>query len=214
VTEAAKRARAGLGADQTGAKESGTGGRPRSEEARMAVLHAVDDLLLEVGYAGVTMKGIAERARVSRQTVYRWWSTKAEILFEASVNDATEELAVEPTDDPVEDLTTYLEALARFLAHSPAGAAYRALIGEAQGDSAVAALLAHKDVLGDSARAVVTRVLGKGPGALPLEQATALLVGPTFFWILSGRDPGRLVARERAEAFLHEVRAGEIMGTA
>ncbi|MBA5223974.1 MULTISPECIES: TetR/AcrR family transcriptional regulator [Streptomyces] len=195
-------------------KEPGAGGRPRSEEARAAVLHAVDDLLLEVGYAGVTMKGIAERARVSRQTVYRWWSTKAEVLFEASVNDAAAELAVEPTDDPLADLTAYLEALVRFLAHSPAGAAYRALIGEAQGDPAVAALLATKDVLGDSARAVVRRAVGEGRGKLPLDQATALLIGPTFFWVLSGRDPGRLVARERAEAYLHEVRAGEIMGTA
>ncbi|WP_331770047.1 TetR/AcrR family transcriptional regulator (plasmid) [Embleya sp. NBC_00888] len=196
------------------AKEHGRGGRPRSEQARAAVLHAVDDLLLEVGYAGVTMKGIAERARVSRQTVYRWWSTTAEILVEASAEDAAEELAVQPSEDPVEDLATYLEALARFLARSPAGAAYRALIGEAQHDSEVAALLEATDILGDSARVVVERALEPGPGSLPIDQATALLVGPTFFWILSGRDPDQLVARERAEAFMHEVHAGEIAGTA
>src|SRR3954464_7716365 len=100
-------------------------GRPRSERAREAVLHAVDDLLLEVGYAAMTMKGIAERAGVGRQTVYRWWSTKAEILFEASVIDAEEELTTPTTDDPRHDATVYLEALIRFLAHSPAGAAYR-----------------------------------------------------------------------------------------
>ncbi|WP_030186523.1 TetR/AcrR family transcriptional regulator [Streptomyces sp. NRRL S-813] len=195
-------------------KEHGRGGRPRSEQARMAVLHAADDLLLEVGYAGMTMKGIAERARVSRQTVYRWWSTKAEILFEASAGDAVEELAVYPSDNPVDDLVTYLEALARFLAHSPAGAAYRALIGEAQHDPAVAGLLATKDILGESARAVVERVLRPGAHPRSIDRATALLVGPTFFWILSGRDPDQLVARERAEAFMHEVHAGEIAGTA
>lgn len=195
-------------------KEHGKGGRPRSEEARVAVLHAVDDLLLEVGYAGVTMKSIAERAGVSRQTVYRWWSTTAEILLEASAGDAAEELAVEPSGDPVEDLATYLEALAAFLAQSTAGAAYRALIGEAQHDAAVATLLASKDVLGDSARVVVERALPPAPGSLPIDQATALLIGPTFFWILSGRDPRQLVARERAEAFMHEVRAGERAGTA
>ena len=173
----------------------------------MAVLHAVDDLLLEVGYAGVTMKGIAERARVSRQTVYRWWSTKAEILFEASVNDATEELAVEPTDDPVEDLTTYLEALARFLAHSPAGAAYRALIGEAQGDSAVAALLAHKDVLGDSAKTVIARAIGAEELPIPLDEASSLLIGPTFYWILAGRDAHALDTPRAAKRFLAQMRS-------
>ncbi|WP_345458226.1 TetR/AcrR family transcriptional regulator [Actinoallomurus oryzae] len=194
-------------------KEHGRGGRPRSEQARMAVLHAADDLLLEVGYAGMTMKSIAERARVSRQTVYRWWSTKAEILLEASAGDAEEELALPLSDHPVDDLVAYLEALARFLAHSPAGAAYRALIGEAQHDPAVAGLLAAKDILGESARAVVERVLRPDADSRAVDQATALLVGPTFFWILSGRDPDQLVARELAEAFLHEVRAGEITGT-
>ncbi|OEV10855.1 TetR family transcriptional regulator, partial [Streptomyces nanshensis] len=100
------------------------GGRPRSEQAREAVLHAVDDLLVEVGYAAMTMKGIAMRAGVGRQTVYRWWSTKAEILFEACVDDAEEELAVAPSRTRLAEVTSYLDALMRFLAYSPAGAGY------------------------------------------------------------------------------------------
>jgi AcrR family transcriptional regulator len=39
-------------------------GRPRSDAARQAVLHAVDDMLVEDGYASMTMKGIAARAGV------------------------------------------------------------------------------------------------------------------------------------------------------
>jgi AcrR family transcriptional regulator len=185
-------------------KETARVGRPRSEQAREAVLHAVDDLLLEVGYAAMTMKGIAERAGVGRQTVYRWWSTKAEILFEASVADAAEELAVPSAGSPLADLTAYLDALTRFLAHSPAGAAYRALLAAAQQDPAVAELIASKDVLGDSARVVLERVAREEPLAVPVEQATALLVGPAFFWILSGRDPARLRASDLAEAFLRD----------
>ncbi|MEU6480349.1 TetR/AcrR family transcriptional regulator [Streptomyces sp. NPDC047017] len=190
-------------------RRHGQVGRPRSEQARTAVLRAVDDQLLEVGYAAMTMKGIAERAGVSRQTVYRWWSTKAEILFEASAVDAEQELAVEPTGEPVDDLTAYVAALVDFLARSPAGAAYRALLGEAQHDPAVADLLATKDVLGDSARTVIEGVLGAGAGAgpVPVGEATALLIGPAFFWVLSGRDPARLAPRELAETFLRELRA-------
>jgi AcrR family transcriptional regulator len=178
--------------------DRGHGGRPRSERARVAVLHAVDDLLVEVGYAAMTMKNIAERAGVSRQTVYRWWSTKAEILFEASASDAQEELAVAPGGSPLDELTAYLEALGRFLTGSPAGIAYRALVGEAQHDPAVAELIASKDVLGDSARAVVERALGGAPD----RSATARLVGPTCFWVMSGRDPALLDARELARTFL------------
>lgn len=187
-------------------KERGKLGRPRSEEARRAVLGAVDDLLLEVGYTAMTMKGIAERAGVGRQTVYRWWSTKAEILFDASADDAGEELAIEPTGTALGDITAYLVALARFLAHSPAGAAYRALLGEAQHDTAVAELFAAKDILGDSARDVIATAIGQGSLAAPEELAASLLIGPTLFWVISGHNPARLRAPELAAAFLREIR--------
>lgn len=184
----------------------GQPGRPRSEAARTAVLYAVDDLLVEEGYAAMTLKGIAARAGVSRQTVYRWWSTKAEILFEASWTDAAEELAVAPADTPLAEITAYLEALIRFLVHSPAGAAYRALLGEAQHDVEVGRLLTSKDVLGDSAKAVIERALDKRALPVSLDRATALLVGPTFYWILSGRAPGALDAEHTARRFLADMR--------
>ncbi|AGL16601.1 TetR/AcrR family transcriptional regulator [Actinoplanes sp. N902-109] len=176
----------------------GRGGRPRSEQAREAVLHAVDDLLLEVGYAALTMKGIAERAGVGRQTVYRWWSTKAEILLEASVADAQEELAVPPAATPLAEITAYLDALVRFLAHSPAGAAYRTLLGAAEHDPAVRELVSANDVVGASARAVLDRI-GPGPAS---ERAAAQLVGPAFFWIMSGRDPAGLDTHDLARGFV------------
>jgi AcrR family transcriptional regulator len=191
-------------------KEHYHGGRPRSEQARAAILDAVDDLLVEVGYAAMTMKGISERAGVSRQTLYRWWSHKAEILFEASVADAEEELKISPTGAPLDDLRAYLEALVRFLTHSPAGAAYRALLGEAQHDSAVGELLSAKDLLGDSARVVIERALGKDTLPIPIDQATALLIGPTFFWILSGRNSEQLVPLKLAEDFMSDLRARQL----
>lgn len=191
-------------------KEHYHGGRPRSEQARSAILDAVDDLLVEVGYAAMTMKGISERAGVSRQTLYRWWSHKAEILFEASVADAEEELEISPEGTPLDDLRAYLEALVRFLTDSPAGAAYRALLGEAQHDSAVGELLSTKDLLGDSARVVIERALGKDTLPIPIDQATALLIGPTFFWILSGRNPEELVPLELAKDFMSDLRARQL----
>src|SRR6202050_4954633 len=62
----------------------------RSEEARMAVLEAADDLLVERGFASVTIEGIAARAGVAKQTIYRWWPSKTDILFEALTVDAAE----------------------------------------------------------------------------------------------------------------------------
>ncbi|QKW22827.1 TetR/AcrR family transcriptional regulator [Kitasatospora sp. NA04385] len=185
-----------------GGSEHGKVGRPRSEEARTAVLHAVDDLVVELGYSAVTLKGIAERAGVSRQTVYRWWSTKAEILLEASATDARHELDVPPQQDPAADLAAYLEALVAFLTTSDAGAAYRALVGEAQHDTAVRDLLRGADPIGASAAAVIGRALPGEALAVPMQQATALLVGPVFFWVLSGREPDALEPRTLAADFL------------
>lgn len=185
-------------------KEAPQAGRPRSEEARQAVLHAVDDLLLEVGYAAMTMKGIAERARVGRQTVYRWWSTKAEILLEASADDAAQELAVADDADGVEALRRYLEALATFLTTSPAGAAYRALLAAAQHDVAVARLVAERDPVTDSARAAVSSLTAVRL-AVPPEEAAARLVGPTVFWVLTGHDPKLLSFEHLAAAALREL---------
>ena len=179
-------------------------GRPRSERARIAVLHAVDDLLVEVGYAAMTMKGIAERAGVGRQTVYRWWSTKAEILFEAAVIDAAGELTTVPHENTVDDLTAYLEAVSQFLRDSPAGAAYRALLGEAQHDPAVGKLLASTDLLGNSARPVLERAIHRGdiPAETAVDHAIAQLVGPPFFQIISGYHGRGDTPRDLANAFL------------
>ena len=167
----------------------GMPGRPRSEQARQSVLHAVDDLLVEQGYAAMTMKGIAERAGVGRQTVYRWWSTKAEILIEACVTDAAEQLTVPPQADPAADLLAYLTALSAFLADDPAGIAYRALLGEAQHDADVRALVRAADVLAGSAGAVLERARPQVPAMPGAGLATAQLVGPVLVPLLTGTDP-------------------------
>ncbi|MFD4130372.1 TetR/AcrR family transcriptional regulator [Streptomyces globisporus] len=169
--------------------EHASPGRPRSEAARIAVLQAVDDLLVEQGYAAMTMKGIAERAGVGRQTVYRWWSTKAEILLEASVGDAAHELATEPRARPADDLTAFLQALTAFLTTSPAGLAYRALLGEAQHDSAVRDLVRTADLLATAAQAVLTRISRHADHMPPAPLAAAQLTGPVVTVILQTGSP-------------------------
>jgi AcrR family transcriptional regulator len=172
----------------TGAASERRAGRPRSERARRAVLEAVDDLLVEQGYAAMTMKGIAERAGVGRQTVYRWWSTKAEILLEACVADS-DQLFTPAHPEPAEDLLAYLTAVTRFLTRDDAGRAYLALLGEAQHDTAVRELIVAADLLAPSARAVLDRVRPTAAGMPAPRLAAAQLVGPVLIEILGGPRP-------------------------
>ena len=63
-----------------------------------------------------------------------------------------------PAATPLDEVTAYLDAFVRFLAHSPAGAAYRTLLGAAPHNPAVRELLSANDVRGNSARAVLNRI--------------------------------------------------------
>jgi AcrR family transcriptional regulator len=105
----------------------------RSEEARVSVLEAADDLLAEKGFAQLTIEGIAQRAGVAKQTIYRWWSSKTEILLDAFLTDAAEDL-----NPPDADPRAYLRRLAAFLTRSDAGLVFRALMAEGQHDPALA----------------------------------------------------------------------------
>jgi AcrR family transcriptional regulator len=126
---------------------------------------------------------------VGRQTVYRWWSTKAEILLEACVQDAGQALATPPRDDPAEDLLAYLTALTAFLTEDPAGIAYRALLGETQHDPAVRDLVQAATPLARTTGAVLERVRPRVPGLPDQELAFPQLVGPVMLPLLTGAGP-------------------------
>ena len=58
-------------------------GRPRSERAHQSILQATVDLLLEQGFAQMTVEAVATRAGVGKATIYRRWPSKAELVAEA-----------------------------------------------------------------------------------------------------------------------------------
>ena len=110
-------------------------GRPRSEEARLAILGAAVALVGEGGSAVATMDAIARRAGVSRQTVYRWWSSPAEILLEALNQGAAHIAPLAEQGDLEQDLRTFLRRSV-LGAREPVGRLLAALMAEAQRDPA------------------------------------------------------------------------------
>lgn len=56
---------------------------PRIERSREQALVATVDLLREVGYGALTIEGVAARSGVAKSTIYRHWSSKAQLVADA-----------------------------------------------------------------------------------------------------------------------------------
>jgi len=160
----------------------------RSEEARTAVLEAADDLLAERGFAGVTVEGIAARAQVAKQTIYRWWTSKTDILFDALAEDAASYFTAYEGDDLGSDLRHHLRQLAVFLAETDPGAVCRALAGQAQHDPEIAARFRAEFVAPQRDRAQApfrgAQSRGELPGDIDIDLAADQLVGPIYYRVL------------------------------
>lgn len=173
--------------------ESPGRGRPRSETARRAVLDAALQLCQSGGYPALTMKAIAETAGVGRQTVYRWWPAKQDILIDALgdliLRDA--ENFSPDTGDTRRDVRLLLTA-AFALTGSLTGKALTGLMAQAQQDPGLAdrlqsvtapRRLALRDVL---ARGVARGELAR---TVPLDLAVDFAFGTMWYRLISHHAP-------------------------
>ncbi|MGW1072640.1 TetR/AcrR family transcriptional regulator [Streptomyces sp. NPDC002537] len=159
----------------------------RSERSRRAILDAALELVGEVGFGKLTIEAIAARAGVGKQTIYRWWPSKAAVLFEACVPDgvdSADEVELPDTGDLEADLKTVLRATVDELVDERLAAATRALSAETQNDPELGRALVEK-VLEPQLQAYVRRLraaqrAGQVAEDVDLRIALELLVGPLF----------------------------------
>lgn len=91
----------------TGAKR----GRPRNSTVDRRVLDAAWDLLVDRGYAGLSVDEVAERAGVAKTTLYRRWPTKDHLAI-AVTSRLLGQVPIADTGDLHADLTGFTSALA------------------------------------------------------------------------------------------------------
>ncbi|GGQ46151.1 TetR/AcrR family transcriptional regulator [Streptomyces flaveolus] len=110
----------------------------RSARSRRAIYDAALALVAEAGYPRTTIEGIAARAGVGKQTIYRWWSSKADVLLEAFLDlgdqaaqaAGQESYAIPDTGDVAADLKAVLRATVDELTDPRFEAPSRALAAE------------------------------------------------------------------------------------
>jgi len=108
-------------------------GPVRSDAARRAILEAAAQLFDEKGYDHLTIEGIAQRAGTGKQTVYRWWASKGDVIAEALLEGLIlpETLAPPDTGDLEADLAAWLQTLSDVLQQPRGQALMRSIIAAA-----------------------------------------------------------------------------------
>lgn len=109
-------------------------GRKRSEQTRLAILTAAYELTAKVGYAELTIEGVAARAGAGKQTVYRWWPTKADVLLEALTLKADMRVSTSDQGSFERELRVFLQDSAALMSFPGVVPALRSLMSEAQRD--------------------------------------------------------------------------------
>jgi AcrR family transcriptional regulator len=168
-------------------------GRKRSEETRRAILAAAMELTAEVGYARLTIDGIAARSGAGKQTIYRWWPSKDDVLLEAGAAKA--ELYVPVTDEGSfrADLTAFLRASLVLGRQPQLTDVLRALMARAQIDEAFgerfrAAFLQRRR---DALAVILDRARDRGdlPSSASPGTITDLVFGVLWYRMLATRQP-------------------------
>src|SRR5215212_1703525 len=109
-------------------------GRPRSEQARKAILEAAAELLLARGLGAASMDAVAQRAGVSKATIYRWWPSKEMLALDALLDWAAVRAPTRDTGSLRGDLLALVRPWVREIRKQPFGRVIAALVTEAHSD--------------------------------------------------------------------------------
>lgn len=169
-------------------------GRPRSEASRTAILTATRDLLREGGYDSLTIVAVAARAGAGKQTVYRWWPTKADLVADCVLSGMTDLplVTAEASGDAVADIGEWLTRSYAWLATADHTPLVQALTAASASDPASASLLSDRfaTTLRDALSAVLAAGVAAGTVRADVDAAAVsdLLLGALIFDSLTRDD--------------------------
>lgn len=154
-------------------------GRPRDKSRETAILRETLAILGEVGFVGLTVDAVAARAKASKATIYRRWSTKEELAIAAF--DLLPLIEVKETGKIEDDIVAYIEQYGSFLRTTPLRSVLPSLVAEAMHNADLADKL-HQTVerRRRSGVGLIERAIESGelPAGTDAEQAHELFIGP------------------------------------
>ncbi len=167
-------------------------GRHRSLEAEASILKATLYLLERKPLRKVSSDAIAQRAGVSKATIYKWWPNKTLVALDAFLAGITERVAIPDTGSAEQDFTQQLQALVAFYL-SPMGKIFSQFIAEGQSDPDFLSLFRERFLYTrrDAARIMWQRGVERGEVCPEIDPEIVmdLMYGPVIFRLLVGHGP-------------------------
>jgi AcrR family transcriptional regulator len=166
-------------------------GRPRDARAHRAILEAVLSLLAEVGYAGLTIEGVAARAGVAKTTVYRWWPSKTSLVL-AAAEDVATKVRIPDTGRVREDVAALLGDVINVYTKTVAGRVIPGLIADMAENPDLAEAIGG---FWKTRRQIMFGILERGISRgelrpdIDLELTADLMYGPIYYRFLVSRAP-------------------------
>src|ERR1700691_3413261 len=166
-------------------------GRPRSEHARVAILHSALHLLGKNGFADLTIEDVAAHASVGKATVYRWWPSKAALIADAFASSTTRNLHFPDTGSLRTDMSQQMRQLIKVF-RSPRGRIVSAILAAGQSDRNVIAAFRERFMMPRRQEAYETLRRGIQRGELRKNISMDLLLdslyGPIYMRFLIRHD--------------------------
>ncbi|MGX2996492.1 TetR/AcrR family transcriptional regulator [Streptomyces sp. JNUCC 64] len=188
-------------------------GRPRDPRSHEAIVSATVELVTGLGYAATSIGAVAARAGVGKDTVYRRWRGKPELVYEA-VFTTTDHTPVPDTGTLTGDLTALLRGLVDEFRSPAAAAALPGLLADFAADPELRERIRGEFLAPSKARLLVVfeRAVARGEVAAgpPVDLLLDTLAGAVFFHVgLVGEDPDPLLADRLAAVVARGVEVRE-----
>lgn len=178
----------------------------RNARVRSQILAATTELVARNGVAGLRYEEIAELAGVNKNSVYRNWPDRAELVSDALLQYAEDSAPLHDSGNLRRDLVDFLMALSERLSSSIGRALLQATIAAPGNTDLDEAVRAAYDQRLATARRRFENAVDKGE-IPPIDSyfLTELLSGPVYLYINRRRHP---FTREVAEKIVDVVLAG------
>lgn len=185
------RKRPSPGVNGVNAAEKRPPGRPRSEEARLAILRTTLEVLSETGFSDLTIEEIAARAGVGKATVYRWWPDKGALIADAFAGSTVSKLHFPDTGSVETDMSQQMRQLIKVF-RGPRGRIVSAILAAGQSDKTLIGAFRQRFLLPRRREAYATLDRGIARGELRRNIDRDLLLdslyGPIYMRFLIQHD--------------------------